>query len=88
MSNPYHSISPAHLASSLSKSSSDPSQSISPGGVDTDMVKAITGQYQIPEGEFPLLKAEDIANAVTYVLSTPPHVQIHEITIKPIGEKS
>nr|CAD7586493.1 unnamed protein product [Timema genevievae] len=49
--------------------------SISPGGVDTDMVKSVTGQGPIPEGEFPLLQAEDIANAVTYVLSTPPHVQ-------------
>nr|CAD7450280.1 unnamed protein product [Timema bartmani] len=62
-------------------------RSISPGGVDTDMVKSVTGQGPIPEGEYPLLKAEDIANAVTYVLSTPPHVQVHEITIRPIGEK-
>nr|CAD7264408.1 unnamed protein product [Timema shepardi] len=61
--------------------------SISPGGVDTDMVKSVAGQAPIPEGEFPLLQAEDIANAVTYVLGTPPHVQVHEITIRPIGEK-
>nr|CAD7574146.1 unnamed protein product [Timema californicum] len=61
--------------------------SISPGGVDTDMVKSVTGQGPLPEGEFPLLQAEDIANAVTYVLGTPPHVQVHEITIRPIGEK-
>nr|CAD7394920.1 unnamed protein product [Timema cristinae] len=87
VSNPYRSIAPVHLASSLSKSSSDSSQSISPGAVDTDMIKGITGHVPIPEGEFPLLRAEDIANAVTYVLGTPPHVQIHEITIKPIGEK-
>nr|CAD7268585.1 unnamed protein product [Timema shepardi] len=62
--------------------------SISPGAVDTDMIKSVMGQGPIPEGEFPLLQVEDIANAVTYVLGTPPHVQVHEITIKPIGEKS
>lgn len=33
-----------------------------------------------------LLKPKDIADSVLYVLSTPPHVQIHELTIKAIGE--
>jgi len=34
----------------------------------------------------PTLNAEDIADAVVYALSTPPHVQVHELTIKPLGE--
>ena len=33
----------------------------------------------------PKLEANDIADAVVYVLSTPPHVQVHELTIKPLG---
>jgi NADP+-dependent farnesol dehydrogenase len=33
------------------------------------------------------LETEDIANAVLYVLGTPPHVQVHELTIKPVGER-
>lgn len=33
------------------------------------------------------LEPEDISNAVLYVLATPPHVQVHEMIIKPIGEK-
>lgn len=33
-----------------------------------------------------LLEEEDIADGVIYVLSTPPHVQVHELTIKPVLE--
>lgn len=34
----------------------------------------------------PMLQAEDVANAIMYALATPPHVQVHELTIKPMGE--
>ncbi|ETN65914.1 3-oxoacyl-[acyl-carrier-protein] reductase 1 [Anopheles darlingi] len=56
--------------------------SISPGIVRTEM---------LPEGdqfsaETPMLEAEDVANAILYALGTPPHVQVHEIIIKPVGE--
>lgn len=34
----------------------------------------------------PFLNPEDISQAIIFALGTPPHVQIHEITIKPIGE--
>jgi NADP-dependent 3-hydroxy acid dehydrogenase YdfG len=36
--------------------------------------------------KFPSLQPENIANGVLYVLSTPPDVQIHELTIQPMGE--
>nr|CAD7443479.1 unnamed protein product [Timema bartmani] len=50
--------------------------SISPGVVDTDMLRSFTDGAQVSEDEFPALKSEDIANAVTYALGTPPHVQV------------
>jgi NADP-dependent 3-hydroxy acid dehydrogenase YdfG len=34
-----------------------------------------------------MLQADDIANVVCFLLSTPAHVQINEITLRPIGQK-
>lgn len=56
--------------------------SISPGMVRTDMLP----ESIRTENVVPLLEAEDIANAIIYVLGTPSHVQVHELRIKPIGE--
>ncbi|XP_069683458.1 farnesol dehydrogenase-like isoform X1 [Periplaneta americana] len=54
--------------------------SLSPGLVKTDM----------PPEEFlsnyPALNPEDIADALIYVLGVPPHVQIHELTVMPVGQ--
>ncbi|EFA12017.1 farnesol dehydrogenase [Tribolium castaneum] len=66
--------------------------SVSPGAVDTEIVQANNFQMN-PEMEnlmpekLLMLKSEDIADAVLYALGTPPHVQVHELTIKPVGEK-
>ncbi|GAB0092004.1 hypothetical protein DMENIID0001_069350 [Sergentomyia squamirostris] len=55
--------------------------SISPGLVKTEMVSdefvKILGPY---------LEADDISQSVLHVLGTPPHVQIHELIIRPFGE--
>ncbi|XP_073831747.1 farnesol dehydrogenase-like [Musca autumnalis] len=56
--------------------------SISPGFVDTDIVfdglrKAL---------DECMLRPEDVSNAVMFMISTPPHVQIHDMIIKHMGE--
>ncbi|XP_055533225.1 farnesol dehydrogenase-like [Wyeomyia smithii] len=56
--------------------------SISPGVVKTEIVASLEEHR-----DFPKLECEDIAEAVLYVLGTPPHVQVHELTIKPVGEQ-
>lgn len=58
--------------------------SISPGGVLTEIIPA----HLLPEDktDLALLKPEDVADALLYCLQTPPHVQIHELIIKPMGE--
>ncbi|XP_005183174.2 farnesol dehydrogenase [Musca domestica] len=56
--------------------------SISPGAVDTeilpDNIKKLIGDT--------MLKPQDISSGVLYAISTLPHVQIHEMIIKPLGE--
>ncbi|KAJ9585028.1 hypothetical protein L9F63_020638 [Diploptera punctata] len=54
--------------------------SLSPGLVKTEMPPK---QYL---DTMPCLDAKDIADACLYILGTPPHVQIRELTIIPVGE--
>lgn len=55
--------------------------SISPGAVKTEALEA----NDLPP-DMALLSAENVADALIYCLQTPPNVQIHELTIKPVGE--
>ncbi|XP_055915112.1 farnesol dehydrogenase-like [Eupeodes corollae] len=52
--------------------------SVSPGLVKTEITEGFAAA--------PILSPEDISSGVMYAISTPPHVQVHEITIKPVGE--
>ncbi|XP_069685859.1 uncharacterized protein [Periplaneta americana] len=61
--------------------------SVSPGMVETEFMAA-SGRPFDPKkvyGENPHLEAKDVSDAIMYALGVPPHVQIHEITIKPVG---
>ncbi|XP_044763573.1 farnesol dehydrogenase-like [Coccinella septempunctata] len=64
--------------------------SISPGYVETDIAKA-NGFLEDEtmreiESKAPRMYPIDIANAVLYVLGTPPHVEVTELTVQPVGE--
>nr|CAD7616738.1 unnamed protein product [Timema genevievae] len=62
--------------------------SVSPGVVVTEFMNLYGEEIKNRlYTENPTLQSKDIADAVVYTLGTPPHVQIHEITIKPVGEK-
>ncbi|KAI5700181.1 hypothetical protein M8J76_003471 [Diaphorina citri] len=61
--------------------------SISPGLVKSQIFKSSLGDKfdkSLYEAH-PCLQAEDIANTVEFILSSPPHVQLHDIVIKPQG---
>ncbi|XP_075164014.1 farnesol dehydrogenase [Haematobia irritans] len=58
---------------------------ISPGVVNTDILP--TEIQTVVKQFMPMLKPEEVADAVLWTLETPPNVQVHNITIKPMGEK-
>ncbi|ALC49303.1 antdh [Drosophila busckii] len=56
--------------------------SISPGVVDTEIVP---DNFRAAFANT-MLRSEDISQAVLFAIATPPHMQIHEMIIKPVGE--
>ncbi|KAJ8971427.1 hypothetical protein NQ317_018162 [Molorchus minor] len=61
--------------------------SVSPGATETEFVNNVNpSDDQIVKAFESILKAEDVADAIVYALSTPPHVQVQELTLKPINE--
>lgn len=62
--------------------------SISPGTVATEFHKLFSRTDDDPTDRLPFerLSARDIANAVTYMLCTPAHVQINDILVRPMGQ--
>ncbi|KAJ8913326.1 hypothetical protein NQ315_013296 [Exocentrus adspersus] len=61
---------------------------VSPGLVDTEIIGAAKESPAFKEiiANQAILFPEDIADGVVYALSTPPHVQIQELTIRPVTE--
>lgn len=59
--------------------------SVSPGLVDTEIFE-VGGWKEDILANNPYLQAKDIADAVHYVLSTPPSVQVNEVIVRPVGE--
>ncbi|KAF5288870.1 hypothetical protein FQA39_LY03749 [Lamprigera yunnana] len=70
--------------------------SVSPGSTKTDIFNTSLKESGITNPidmlkEFHKnlshLNPSDVADAVVYILSTPSHVQVHELIIKPVGEE-
>jgi NADP-dependent 3-hydroxy acid dehydrogenase YdfG len=65
---------------------------VEPGFVETELqghntnpvVVETIGKYKEQIGE--ILKAEDIANAILYAVSQPPHVSVNEVLVRPTGQ--
>lgn len=64
---------------------------ISPGFTETEFAENYHGdraKAQEVYSRFPVLQAEDIANAVAYVLSQPDYVQVHDILVRSTFQQS
>ncbi|MBE9077496.1 SDR family NAD(P)-dependent oxidoreductase [Romeria aff. gracilis LEGE 07310] len=65
--------------------------SISPGYVETEFAEKYhqsAEKAQETYSRFPVLQPQDIANAVSYVLSQPSYVQVHDILVRPTGQET
>ncbi|XP_076072327.1 dehydrogenase/reductase SDR family member 11-like isoform X1 [Mytilus galloprovincialis] len=63
--------------------------SISPGLVETEFAQKLhksEGKAKALYASIKCLQADDIADALVYALSAPPHVQIHDILIRPTDQ--
>nr|XP_061828043.1 dehydrogenase/reductase SDR family member 11-like [Nerophis lumbriciformis] len=60
---------------------------ISPGRVDTEFVlRLYSGDTEKISGKYKPLDTKDVADAVTYVLSAPPHVQVGDVQMRPVEQ--
>jgi NADP-dependent 3-hydroxy acid dehydrogenase YdfG len=64
---------------------------ISPGFVETEFAEKFHDSAERARetyGRYKTLQAQDVANAVVYLLAQPPHVQVHDMLIRPTQQRS
>jgi len=64
---------------------------ISPGLVQTEFAAHFLQSEEAGQkvyGRFKVLQPEDIASIVGYVLSCPPHVQVHDVLVRPTAQET
>jgi NADP-dependent 3-hydroxy acid dehydrogenase YdfG len=62
---------------------------ISPGFVETEFAEVYHGSADAARktyARFKVLESHDVAEAVRYVLSQPPHVQVHDVIMRPTAQ--
>ena len=62
---------------------------VSPGFVETEFAEHYSKsaeQAKITYGRYKVLEAQDIAKQVSFLLSTPAHVQIHDLLVRPTAQ--
>lgn len=65
--------------------------SISPGIVETEFAEKYSksaDQAAATYAQHPMLQADDVANAVSYLLSQPSHVEVHDILLRPAQQQT
>ncbi len=64
---------------------------IEPGVVSTELLESITDEtmtgYIQATKDMEILQSEDIANAISYVIQAPDHVNINEVLIRPTAQE-
>jgi NADP-dependent 3-hydroxy acid dehydrogenase YdfG len=61
---------------------------VSPGYVDTEFSAVFVGPgVTPPPRDVTQLTADDVARAVVWILSQPPHVEVHDVLVRPTQQK-
>jgi NADP-dependent 3-hydroxy acid dehydrogenase YdfG len=61
---------------------------VSPGYVDTEFSAVFVGPgVTPPPRDVTQLTADDVARAIVWVLSQPPHVEVHDVLVRPTQQK-
>ncbi|KAK4886302.1 hypothetical protein RN001_002573 [Aquatica leii] len=60
---------------------------ISPGIVETELFRELPSEEINAVSDNPMLKTEDVAKAVSYILSTPRNIQIQDLVLRPLWER-
>ena len=63
---------------------------LSPGFVETEFARVFHGTEEAARetyGRYPCLQPEDVADMVRYALTRPPHVQIHDLLVRPTRQR-
>ena len=62
---------------------------VSPGYVDTEFAEVFVGPGGAPQPpRIMQLTADDVARAVVWILTQPPHVEVHDVLLRPTQQKN
>jgi 17beta-estradiol 17-dehydrogenase / 3beta-hydroxysteroid 3-dehydrogenase len=62
---------------------------VSPGYVDTEFAEVFVGPGGAPQPpRIMQLSADDVARAIVWVLTQPPHVEVHDVLLRPTQQKN
>jgi 17beta-estradiol 17-dehydrogenase / 3beta-hydroxysteroid 3-dehydrogenase len=65
--------------------------SVSPGHVFTEFADVFTGrpgaQAEVNE-RFKILEPDDVAEAIVWVVTRPPHVEVHDLLVRPTAQRN
>jgi NADP-dependent 3-hydroxy acid dehydrogenase YdfG len=64
---------------------------VSPGYVDTEFAAVFAGSAEAARDRTPTIKTlepTDVADAVRWVLERPPHVQVHDVLVRPTEQRN
>jgi len=64
---------------------------VSPGYVETEFAEVFSGSKEAAEKTYARLKvldATDVAEAIRWMVSQPPHVEIHDVLVRPTAQRN